>query len=67
MNHPKKKPENSDLKYISEERKKEIEQVFQTLGLLQKENLPDCSEGYNTPFKQLSVLKNEEIIFSSSG
>ena len=66
MSHPK-DPKDSDLKYISKERKKEVEQVFQTLRIPQKENLPDCSEGYNTPFKQLSVLKNEEIIFSGSG
>ena len=66
MSHPK-KPKNSDLKYISEERKKEVERVFQTLRIPQEGNLPDYSEGYNTPFKQLSVLKNEKIIFSSSG
>ena len=66
MNHPK-KSKNSDLKYISEERKKEVEQVFQTLRIPQAGNLPDYSEGYNTPFRQLSVLKNEKIIFSSSG
>ncbi len=62
-----KKLKSSDWKYISEERKKEVEQVFQTLRIPLTENLPDYSEGYNTPFKQLSVLKNEKIIFSSSG
>ena len=67
MNHPKKKTENSDLKHISEEREKEVERVFQNFGMPHKENLPDCSEGYHTPFKQLSVLKNEEIIVSNSG
>ena len=56
MNHPK-KPKDSDLKYISEERKKEVEQVFQTLRISQEGNLPDYSEGYNIPFRQLSVLK----------
>ena len=66
MNHPK-KSKKSDLKYISEERKKEVKRIFQTLEIPQKESLPDYSEGYNTPFKQLSVLKNEKIIFSSSG
>ena len=66
MNHLK-KTKNSDLKYISEERKKEIEQVFQTLRIQQEGNLPDYSEGYNTPFRQLSVLKNKKIVFSSSG
>ncbi len=65
--NPPKELKNSDLKYISEERKKEVEQVFQTLGILQKENLLDYSEGYNTPFRQLSVLKNETIIFSGYG
>ena len=66
MNHLK-KLKDSDLKYISEERKKEVERIFQTLRIPQKENLPDYSEGYNTPFKQFSVLKTEKIIFSSSG
>ena len=60
----------SNLKYISEERKKEVEQVFNTLGLLNRENLPNYShhpsEGYNVPFKQFSVLKDKKIIFSSS-
>ena len=64
-----KESQPSDLKYISEERKKEVEQVFNTLGLINQENLPnhsDPSEGYNMPFKQFSVLKNEKIIFTSS-
>ena len=64
-----KESQPSDLKYISEERKKEVEQVFNTLGLLNQENLPnysDLSEGYSTPFKQFSVLKDEKIIFNSS-
>ena len=64
-----KESQPSDLKYISEERKKEVEQVFNTLGLLNQENLPNYShpsEGYNMPFKQFSVLKNKKIIFTSS-
>ena len=64
-----KKSQPSNLKYISEERKKEVEQVFNTLGLLNQENLPnysDSSEGYNMPFKQFSVLKDAKIIFDSS-
>ena len=69
-----KESQPSDLKYISEERKKEVEQVFNTLGLLDRENLPNYnlanyshpSEGYNMPFKQFSILKDEKIIFNSS-
>ena len=64
-----KKNKSSNLKYISEKRKKEVEQVFDTLGLMNKERLPHyfhTSEEYNMPFKQFSVLKNEKIIFSSS-
>ena len=64
-----KESQSSDLKYISEERKKEVEQVFNTLGLLDQENLPNYSdppEDYSMPFKQFSVLKNEKIVFSSS-
>ena len=52
MNHLK-KPKDSDLKYISEERKKEVKQVFQTLRIPQEGNLPDYSEGYNTPFRTI--------------
>ena len=66
MNHPK-KPKDSDLKYISEERKKEVEQIFQTLRIPQEGKGSNYSEGYNTPFRQFSVLKNEKIIVSSSG
>ena len=64
-----KKSQTSDLNYISEERKKELEQVFNTLDLMDRESAPNYShpsEGYNTPFKQFSVLKNEKIIFNSS-
>ena len=67
MSHPK-KSKTSDLKYISEERRKEVEQVFNTLGLNQKSfsNYSDSSEGYNMPFKQFSVLKDKKTIFNSS-
>ena len=68
MNRPK-KTKTTNLKYISEERKREVEQVFDTLGLMNQGNVPNNfhpSEGYSIPFKQFSVLKNEKIIFSSS-
>ena len=64
-----KESQPSDLKYISEERKKEVEQVFNTLGLMDQRNLPNYShpsEGYNMPFKQFSILKDGKIIFNSS-
>lgn len=64
-----KKTKTSNLKHISKERKKEVEQVFDTLGLTKRKNLPNyfhTSEGYDMPFKQFSVLKNEKTIFSSS-
>ena len=60
MNHSK-KSQPADLKYISEKRKKEVEQVFNTLGLMNQENLSkysDPSKGYDMPFKQFSILKN---------
>ena len=67
MSHPK-KSKDSDLKYISEERKKEVERIFRTLRIpSHNRKFPDYSEGYNTPFKQFSLLRNEKIIFSSSG
>ncbi len=61
--------QTSDLKYISKKRREEIEQVFNTLGLMNQSNLPNYSypsDGYNMPFKQFSVLENKKIIFSSS-
>ena len=59
----------SDLKYISEERKKEVEEVFSILGLINQTNQPNYfhpPEDYSVPFKQFSILKNKKIIFSSS-
>ena len=59
MNHLK-KSKIPDLKYISEKRKKEVEQVFTTLGLMDQKHLPNysyLSEDYSMPFKQFSVLK----------
>ena len=64
-----KKSQPSDLKYISEERKKEVEQVFNTLGLMNQKSLPDYShpsEGYNMLFKQFSVLRTEGLVFKTT-
>ncbi|MCZ0933102.1 MAG: hypothetical protein OXJ52_08120 [Oligoflexia bacterium] len=61
--------QSTNLKYISEKRKKEVEEVFRTLGLRDKENLannPQIFEDYNMPFKQFSILKNKKTIFSGS-
>ena len=57
------------LKYISKERKKEVEQVFNTLGLMHQHHFPnysDPSEGYGMPFKQFSVLRTEGITFKTT-
>lgn len=68
MNH-KNKSQTSNLKYISEKRKKEVEQVFNTLGLMNQDNFPTYShpsEGYNMPFKQFSVLRTTGLIFKTT-
>ena len=64
-----KKSQTSDLKYISEERKKEVEQVFKTLNLMNQKNSSNylfSSDGYNMPFKQFSVLKTEGLRFKTT-
>ena len=63
-----KNKQSANLKYISEKRKKEVEQVFHDLGLKNHENLSNYpqSEDYNMPFKQFSILKNRKTIFRSS-
>ena len=64
-----KKSQSSDLKYISEKRKKEVEQVFNTLGLVEQKKHPEysqLSEGYNTPFKQFSVLRTKGLVFKTT-
>lgn len=66
---PSKKSKNSDFKFISEERKKEVEQVFKSLGLINQRTWPNhsnSSEGYGEPFQQFSILKNKETVFTSS-
>lgn len=69
MSHPK-KSQNPNLKFISEKRKKEVEEVFKTLGLMNQNSWPNYSsypsEGYNEPFKKFSMLKNKKTIFTSS-
>ena len=64
-----KKIQTAKLKYISKERKKEVEQVFNTLGLMHQHHFPnysDPSEGYGMPFKQFSVLKTEGFTFKTT-
>ena len=62
-----KKPTN--LKYVSEKRKKQVYEIFNALGLTYRNKLSDSSyslENYNSPFKQFSMLKNEKTTFKSS-
>ena len=64
-----KKSKTLDLKYISEKRKKEVEQVFNTLGLMDQKHLPNyshLSEDYSMPFKQFSVLRTQGLVFKTT-
>lgn len=68
MNH-KNKFQTPQLRYVSKERKKEVEEVFYTLGLMHQDNIPNYShesEGYDMPFKQFSVLRTTGLTFKTT-
>ena len=64
-----KKAPQTKLKYISKERKKEVDQVFQTLGLKYQKYFYAYSpphEDYSMPFKQFSILKTRGLVFKTT-
>lgn len=53
------------LNYISEQRKKEVEQIFETLNLLEENNLANSYYRNDGSFEQFSLLKSTGIKFET--